>query len=132
GKHSVVAKAADEAGVAAAPERASAWMRGRDLRDEILYQVTTDRFRGDGGAYLAPPPTPGRRAGGTLDGVRAALEEGYFARLGATALWLSPVYLNPDEARDGLDGRLYEGYHGYWPVDARAVDPRLGGEASFE
>ena len=45
--------------------------------DGLIYQVMVDRFRGAAGA-LAPPATPGDRAGGTLDGVRAALEAGYF------------------------------------------------------
>ena len=53
-----------------------------------------DRFRSATGA-LAPPASPGDRAGGTLDGVRAALDAGYFDRLGVTTLWLSPVYTNP-------------------------------------
>ena len=40
--------------------------------DGVLYEIMIDRFRGDGGAPLAPPATPGARAGGTLAGVTAA------------------------------------------------------------
>ena len=68
----------------------------------------------------------GRGAG--AEGVIAELERGTFDDLGVSTLWLSPPYLNPEEAREGLDGQLYEGYHGYWVLDAREVDPRIGGE----
>ncbi|MGZ3438456.1 MAG: hypothetical protein ACXVDD_03025, partial [Polyangia bacterium] len=59
------------------------------LADTLVYQVMIDRFRGAKGP-LAAPASPGDRAGGTLDGVRAALDAGYFERLGVTTLWLSP------------------------------------------
>ncbi|MEM6996874.1 MAG: alpha-amylase family glycosyl hydrolase, partial [Myxococcota bacterium] len=132
-------------------QRTAVWMRdveGRDAdpvtiaawgapvaeqwRDGIVYQVMLDRFRGPGGAWLASPENPGARAGGTLDGVTAALQDGSLSALGVSALWLSPVYQNPVEARLGRDdGQLYEGYHGYWPMQSRVVDPRLGGEAAL-
>jgi glycosidase len=44
-----------------------------------------------------------------------------------TAFWLSPAYLNPEGSFPGRDGRMYEGYHGYWPLDSRGVDPKIGG-----
>ena len=101
------------------------------LQDHLIYQVMIDRFRGDGGEVLEPPASPGGRAGGTLDGVIAELQAGTFDALGVSALWLSPAYLNPDEAREGSDGHMYEGYHGYWPLQSRSVDPRIGGEAAL-
>jgi glycosidase len=52
--------------------------------------------------------------------------------LGVTALWLSPVYQNPVAVFTGRDGHPYEAYHGYWPVDDRAVDARLGGESALK
>ena len=100
--------------------------------DAVLYQIVTDRFRGDAGATLAAPPTPGTRAGGTLDGITAEIERGTFAALGVTALWISPLYTNPEGFQTGLDGHLSEGYHGYWVLDDRAVDPHLGGEAALD
>jgi glycosidase len=103
----------------------------RLLGDGLIYQIMIDRFRGANGA-LAPPDTPGDRAGGTLDGVRAAVEAGYFATLGVTTLWLSPVYQNPTGKHVGRDGRLYEAYHGYWPSEPRSVEPQLGGEDAFD
>ncbi len=100
------------------------------LEDGLVYQIMVDRFRGPGA--LAAPDSPGDRAGGTLDGVREALEAGYVARLGVTTLWLSPVYTNPPGRWPGRDGHEYEGYHGYWPVEPRQVDPRLGGDAALD
>ena len=40
--------------------------------------------------------------------------------------------LNPDGPFLASDGRTrVMGYHGYWPVRAREVEPRLGGEAAL-
>ena len=134
GKHRVQAWAADTAGRQASPAPGVGWVGAvaPQWDDGIVYQIMIDRYRGDGGAVLEPPVHAGARAGGTLDGVLAELRAGTFDALAVSALWLSPVYLNPDEARPGRDDdRLYEGYHGYWPLDTRAVEPRLGGEPAL-
>ena len=134
GKYTVRLEARDQTGVRAQAGSAVAWVQPamRSWEQGVLYQVMVDRYRADGGAPLAPPATPGSRAGGTLEGVRADIERGVFDRMGVTALWLSPVYVNPTEPRQGRgDGHLYEGYHGYWPLDSYAVDPRLGGEQAL-
>jgi len=133
GKHTFTLRAADQSGHEASPRIAVAWIDPAQAswQEGLLYHLVIDRYRGDGGAALAPLPDDksGSRAGGTLDGVRAELERGTFDELGVTALWISPVYTNPIEAREGRgDGRPYEGYHGYWPLDSRGVEPRLGGE----
>jgi glycosidase len=126
-------EAKDAAGALAEAPAAVAWVKPAAPRWEegLIYQVVVDRFRGDGGAPLDAPETPGRRAGGTLDGVRAAIEEGYFEGLGATTLWLSPVYTNPTGLFEGRDGQMYEGYHGYWALASREVDPAIGGEEAL-
>ena len=98
--------------------------------DGLVYQIMVDRFRGAG--PLAAPAAPGDRAGGTLDGVAALVDAGYFERLGVTTLWLSPVYENPKGRLRGRDGHPYEAYHGYWPVAPRTVEPALGGEAALD
>ncbi len=132
GRHSFVIEAADEQGQRA-EARVSVFVDpvAASWKDAIVYQVMIDRFRGDAGAVLDAPLTPASRAGGTLDGVQAALEDGYFEQLGVSALWLSPVYRNPVEPREGTDGRLYEGYHGYWVEASREVEPRIGGEQAL-
>lgn len=133
GKHTVEIVAEDERG-RQATARVAGWVQpaAESWGDGLLYQVMIDRFRGPGGATLAAPDSPGGRAGGTLDGVLAELEAGTLEQLGVTGLWLSPVYVNPVEAREGRgDGRMYEGYHGYWPLQSRAVEERIGGEAAL-
>lgn len=137
GRHSFELRARDEAG-RAAEARISVFVDpvAPSWADAVIYQVMIDRFYADAdgadsGLALDPPPTPGSRAGGTLGGVQAALESGYFEALGVSALWLSPVYVNPIEPRLGTDGRLYEGYHGYWVADSRGVEPRIGGEQAL-
>jgi glycosidase len=119
--------------------------------DEVLYFLLVDRFS-DGGedgvrdlagvvvAGSTPPLRPGdvgdavrtdadaqawRDAGvgwvgGTLAGVRSKL--GYLARLGVTALWISPV-LKQAVPPPGTAGT---NYHGYATQDFLAVDPRFG------
>lgn len=96
-----------------------------DRQDTVLYHVLIDRFRGPSGA-LRPPVQPGRRAGGTLSGVMAAIEAGYFDALGVTTLWLSPLNQNAPGLQLGRDGNYYESYHGYWPTEPRSVEPKLG------
>jgi glycosidase len=119
-------------GHAASPSP-SAWA------DEVLYFLLVDRFsdgREDGGT---PPLGPGdagsavrteadaaawRAAGigwvgGTLAGVRSKL--GYLARLGVTALWISPV-LKQAATPPGAATN----YHGYATQDFLAVEPRFG------
>ncbi|MFV8753175.1 alpha-amylase family glycosyl hydrolase [Nannocystaceae bacterium ST9] len=132
GRHTFAIAAADEQG-RRAQAKVSVFVDPIAARwsDAIVYQVVTDRFRGPGGAWLDPPATPGARAGGTFDGVTAALDEGWFDELGVSALWISPVYRNPDEAREGNEGHLYAGYHGYWPAAPHEVEPKFGGEPAL-
>lgn len=135
GRHVIELVARDTIGRDGPPTRAVVWtdpVAATDA-DAIVYHVMIDRFRGDDGTPLADPPDPGARAGGTLGGVRAELERGTFDALGVSTLWLSPVYVNPIEARpDRAGDHLYEGYHGYWPVDTRRVDDRIGGDGALD
>ncbi|MEZ4454471.1 MAG: alpha-amylase family glycosyl hydrolase [Nannocystaceae bacterium] len=61
----------------------------------------------------------------------AAIDDGTIERLGVTALWLSPVYTGPERPREGREGCTSTSYHGYWPLDSRGVEPRLGGDAAL-
>ena len=125
GKHTVQIQAGD------ASLRVPLWVEAHPWTwsDAVIYQVVVDRFAGDDGPLPAAPPAgPGGRAGGTFAGLTAALEAGYFADLGVNVLWLSPVYANPEGWWEGVDGHLYEAYHGYWPVSEEEVEPALGGE----
>lgn len=136
GRHVVAAQARDADGRSGPEQRHVVWRdpSAATNADAVIYQIMIDRYRGDGGEALQPPTQPGARAGGTLDGVRSELERGTFDELGITTLWLSPVYTNPSGERPGKPGdpHVYEGYHGYWPADTRAVDPRIGADAALD
>ncbi|MBX3190479.1 MAG: hypothetical protein KF819_25995 [Labilithrix sp.] len=133
GKYIFSLGAKDTAGREADEAIATVWIEPYrwDPRDAIVYQVFVDRFRGDAGP-LATPPRPSDRAGGTLAGVRQALESGEIEALGANTLWLSPLYENPEGDFPGNDGRAYTSYHGYWPIASRALDARVASEAELD
>ena len=131
GKHTVLLTAWDKDGDAA-DLRIPLWVEDAplDWEDALIYQVMVDRFAGAAGA-LDDPAAPGDRAGGDLLGLLDVLESGYFEQLGASALWLSPMYENPDGYWDGVDGREYESYHGYWPVSTAGVEQDFGGDEAL-
>lgn len=139
GKYTLLASAADLDGVPTEPARAVFWVEEEtfDWRDTPLYMVMIDRFR-DGEPANNATPTPGAEPstdwyGGDLQGVTQAIEEGVFEALGVRALWISPWNVNPAGAHlagDGLHGMT--GYHGYWPIDSRGVDPRFGGDEALD
>ena len=139
GKYKYALAARDSSGAAADETIATVWIdrfaggEPWDPRDAIVYQILVDRFRDAKGA-LAPPTSPAARAGGTLAGVRSALESGEIEALGVDTIWLSPLYANPAGDYPGNDGRPYSAYHGYWPIDTRGIDPRIASDdelASF-
>lgn len=74
-----------------------------------------DRAVGSSATAAAWRDAGGRFVGGTLKG--AASKIGYLARLGITAIWVSPVFKQPPWA---------ESYHGYGVQDFLAVEPRFG------
>jgi alpha-amylase len=67
--------------------------------------------------------------GGDLKGLRAHLDE--IADLGVTALWITPVVQNVPGFVTGA-GFPDWAYHGYWPDDFTAIDPRFGTEAELK
>jgi glycosidase len=133
GKHTVTLRATDARGREAEAAVATVWIEDErwEPRDAIIYQVFLDRFRDEGGP-LAPPARPSDRAGGNLAGFRRALESGELEALGVNTVWLSPLYKNPTGDFAGNDGRSYTSYHGYWPIDWRALDERLATEAELD
>jgi len=137
GKYTLLFEASDLDGRPAKPLHLPFWVEADtfDWRDSIIYMVMTDRFR-DGNPGNDPGPTANAEPtadwyGGDFAGVTAAIEEGYFDALGVRALWLSPFARNPDGPYfEGTHG--VTGYHGYWPIRAREVEPRLGTPAELE
>jgi glycosidase len=120
-------------GLSLAPAAAETY-RDRPPVDEIVYFVLPDRFEnGDPGndrGGLAggrletgfDPAAKGFYHGGDLKGLTRRLD--YIAGLGATAIWLGPIYRN--KPVQGPPGRESAGYHGYWITDFTDVDPHFG------
>ena len=105
----------------------------RRWEDRILYSLMVDRFSNGNRTDDAPVSCDSlgfaaNWQGGDLSGVRDRIEGGWFERLGVGALWLSPIYRAPGGAfrEHPPPHRLYTGYHGYWPVEPRRVEPRFG------
>lgn len=113
--------------------------RARLPQDEVIYFVLPDRFEnGDpandrgglsGGSMRTgfDPTRKGFYHGGDLKGLTKRLD--YIQALGATAIWLGPVFKN--KPVQGGPGQESAGYHGYWIIDFTAVDPHLGTEADM-
>jgi glycosidase len=115
---------------------AAADFRERLPEDEVVYFVLPDRFEngdtandrggltGDRLTTGFDPTSKGFYHGGDLKGLTARL--GYIQGLGATAIWLGPVYKN--KPVQGGPGQESAGYHGYWITDFTRVDPHFGND----
>ncbi|MDB4996475.1 MAG: Periplasmic alpha-amylase [Myxococcaceae bacterium] len=139
GKYTVLVEANDKAGKKAKPLRLVFWIEAEafEWRDAVLYMAMTDRFKnGDTGNDPAKQAGVDARAdfqGGDFEGVRQAIASGALDQLGVRAIWLTPFNTNPAGSYLADDGvHKVTGYHGYWPVKAREVDARLGGEAALK
>jgi glycosidase len=138
GKYTVFVDAKDRAGQTAPTLRLVFWVEPEafDWRDSLLYMAMTDRFQ-DGVTSNDPAPIANVDPredyhGGDFEGVRQRVADGTFDQLGVRVLWLSPFNTNPPDAWPASDGvHLVTGFHGYWPVKAREVDPRFGGDAEL-
>ena len=104
------------------------------FRDSPLYMLMIDRFRNGDPSNDVPGTGTGNAAfrGGDLQGVLQALKEGYFDALSVKAIWLSPWQTQPSRSHVDDGVHAVSGYHGYWPVKAREVDARFGGEAALK
>lgn len=123
-----------------APAWSSPSLRDRLPSDEIIYFALPDRFaNGDlandhgglAGDRLKTGYDPTDAAfyhGGDLAGLTARLD--YIQGLGATAIWLGPIYKN--KPVQGAAGQESAGYHGYWIVDFTDVDPHFGTKADLK
>jgi glycosidase len=123
-----------------AAARAQANFAARLPQDEIVYFLLPDRFANgaranDHGGFPADrlasghdPAHKGFYHGGDLAGLIDKLD--YIQGLGATALWLAPVFRN--KPVQGPPGRETAGYHGYWIVDFTDIDPHFGTRADFK
>lgn len=113
--------------------------RDRLAADEVIYFLLPDRFDnadpsndrgGLAGGRLQTgfdPTAKGFYHGGDLRGVLRRLD--YIQSLGATAIWLAPVFKN--KPVQGPPGHESAGYHGYWITDFMHIDPHFGTEAEM-
>ncbi|MCB9473686.1 MAG: hypothetical protein H6678_07740 [Candidatus Delongbacteria bacterium] len=107
--------------------------------DGLVYALMPDRFRNgdpDNDRPVSHPELSERAnwQGGDLAGILKCLQEGYFSNLGVNTLWIYPLNLAADGAwREFPEPhRMYTGYHGYWPVSDRKLEPRFGDEELFK
>ena len=114
--------------------------RERLPQDEVIYFLLPDRFdngdaANDRGGLTGDrlktgydPTAKGFYHGGDLKGLIRRL--GYIQDLGATAIWVGPIFKN--KPVQGPPGQESAGYHGYWITDFTRVDPHLGSNADFK
>ena len=69
--------------------------------------------------------------GGDFKGITQKIREGYFDKLGITALWMTPPVEQIASATNEGTGKTY-GFHGYWTRDWTRPDPNYGTEAEFQ
>lgn len=138
GKHRVTVVAEDEAGRKAEPVELPFWVEAEafDYSDGVLYMLMIDRFangdRSNDKPIGAPVEYDADWHGGDLGGALAVMKTGYFDKLGVRTIWISPVNAQTDKHEPGDGGYRYSAYHGYWPVKAREVEPRYGGDAALK
>lgn len=96
-----------------------------DWRDEVIYQLMTDRFaNGDrSNDFRVAPGALGRYQGGDWQGIIDHLD--YLEALGVTAIWISPTVQNVEE-----DAGV-AGYHGYWQQDFTRPNAHFGDRAKL-
>ncbi len=114
--------------------------RARPAAGEVVYFILPDRFEngdhandrggltGDRLSTGFDPAAKGFYHGGDLKGLIQRLD--YVKGLGATAIWVGPVFKN--KPVQGAPGQESAGYHGYWITDFTRVDPHFGTNADFK
>jgi len=112
-----------------------------DVRSWNMYFVLIDRFNDGNTSNTRKIDDPDINPkvnyyGGDLKGITQKIEDGYFKKLNITALWLSPISQNPEDAwglwdKGGVKTK-FSGYHGYWPVSSSKIDDRFGTSDEFK
>ncbi|MDF1574286.1 MAG: alpha-amylase family glycosyl hydrolase [Bacteroidales bacterium] len=98
-----------------------------------IYFLLTDRFYNGDTSNDIQFDRSGKTAmlrgfeGGDIKGVIQKMEEGYFDRLGITALWMTPWLEQIHGGTNEGTGLTY-GFHGYWISDWTSLDPNFGTE----
>ncbi len=120
--------------------QASPKIETRPPENEITYFLLLDRFENgdksnDTGGLTGDrlqtgfdPSAKGFYHGGDLKGLMSRLD--YIQNMGATAIWLAPIFKN--KPVQGPKGDESAAYHGYWITDFTTIDPHLGTEKEFK
>lgn len=121
----------------------AAQLTRHDDQAQILYSLMIDRFENGNKKNDWKMNSPEvldivDYQGGDIAGITKKIKDGFFAELGITTIWISPITQNPWDAW-GMNrfpnGNKYDstktytkfsGYHGYWPIFATVVDKRFG------
>lgn len=137
GKHTLSLRAVDADGRESLPIDLPFWVEDEpfDYRDGVLYMMLLDRFANGSKANDRPVGSAVHYDadwhGGDLQGALEVLKSGYFEALGVRTIWLSPLNAQTDKWERGDQGQFFSAYHGYWPIKAREVEPRFGGDAAL-
>ena len=108
-----------------------------DWNGALIYMIMTDRFVN---GNLSNDPVPIADAsqgadwyGGDFAGIISMLESNYFQELGVSAIWLTPFNRGADGSFVASDNEhRVSAYHGYWPINSREIDSRLGTESELK
>jgi glycosidase len=100
-----------------------------DFKNEVIYQIFTDRFFDGSSANNNPAASPGlfdptrsdlrQYLGGDYAGIQQKMS--YLKGMGVTAIWISPPFDNCNvSTTSGI------GYHGYWARDFMRPEEHFG------
>ncbi|POS69358.1 glycosylhydrolase family 13-2 [Diaporthe helianthi] len=106
-------------------------LNAKEWQKQTIYQVVTDRFArassNDSGLGIidspdsdADCPNPKQYCGGSWQGIIEKLD--YIQGMGFTAIWISPVIENTENASTEYS------YHGYWPRNFYGLNHHFGSE----
>lgn len=137
GKHVLSLETTDGKGRKAEPIDLPFWVEDEefDYRDGLLYMFMVDRFANGDKANDKPVGGPVHYDadwhGGDLQGALKVMQSGYFEKLGVRTIWISPANAQTDKSEVGDGNQIFSAYHGYWPVKARNIEPRFGGDPAL-
>jgi glycosidase len=109
------------------------------LKQDLCYQIVTDRFFNGNSGNDNPAKSPGLYDssktnwkmywGGDFNGIQQKLS--YLAGMGVTAIWISPHTDNVD-VPVVYGGVTNTGYHGYWTRDFKKTEEHFGSLTDFQ
>ena len=109
-----------------------------DFKQEVIYQIITDRFFDGSATNNNPSQSPGLydatktnwRAywGGDLQGIQQKMS--YLSGMGVTAIWISPPVDNLNANIPDGGGNPTASYHGYQGRDFKRIEEHSGEQSN--